>query len=524
MDPAEPSPTLTRRALLVATALAALTLALYLPTSGFDFVDYDDDLYVSAVPEIRGGLSLDGVGWALTSFQGANWFPLTRLSWMLDAELFGLDPGAFHRTNAILHALAAGLFLLALARLTGDLGKSAWVAGVFALHPLHVESVAWVASRKDVLSGVFAAASLLAYVGAARRGGFVRHALVFALLAAGLMAKPTLVVWPLVFLLLDAWPLGRLERDGRFDRKRIVAALGEKLPLLGLVALASVSTLVAQAEGETLRSLDHMPLGMRLSNAFAAIAAYGADAFWPRDLAVFYPYPGPEAPWLGAAVGAVAVATITTLSFCLWRRVPALAVGWLWALGALVPVIGIVQVGQAARADRYTYLPLLGLALAVAWGVGALARGPWRRVVAGLAVASLLALAVASRVQIATWRDSEHLFRHALRVTTHNHVAHINLGLALSKRDRLEEASSHLNAALRVAPASPYAAGLLADVRVRQGRLEEAIRLYRRALAIDPRSRRWRMGLARALTERGRPEEAVRVLREGEDQLERNAR
>jgi tetratricopeptide (TPR) repeat protein len=528
VEPAAPSPSLTGRSagrvLLAAAGLAVATLAVYAPAFGFDFVHYDDGLYVAAVPEVREGLSVEGLRWAFTSFQGANWFPLTRLSWMLDAELFGLDPGAFHRTNVLLHALAAALFVLALVRLTGELGRSAWVAAVFALHPLHVESVAWVASRKDVLSGVFAAASLLAYAAAARRGGFARHGLVFALLAAGLMAKPTLVVWPAVFLLLDAWPLRRLERDGHLDAGRIVAALREKLPLFALVVLASLLTLAAQSEGGTLRSLEHMPAGMRLANAFDAIAAYGADAFWPRGLAVFYPYPAATASRLGAAVGAASVVAVTALCFGLWRRVPALAVGWLWALGALAPVIGIVQVGQAARADRYTYLPLVGLALAVAWGVGALTRGRWRVVVAVVALGSLLALGAATRVQLATWRDSEHLFGHALRVTEGNHVAHINLGVALLERDRLDEASSHLNAALRVAPASPFAAGLLADVRVRQDRTEEAIRLYRRALAIDPDSRRWRVSLARVLAESGRPEEAVRVLQEGEGQADRSAR
>lgn len=524
MDSAQPVPNLTRRRALLAVGLAILTFALYLPASGFEFVDYDDDLLITSVPQVRDGLSPEGVRWAFTTLQAANWFPLTRLSWMLDVELFGLAPGPLHRTNALLHALAAGLLLLALIRLTGDDWKSAWVAAVFAFHPLHVESVAWVAARRDVLSGVFAAASLLAYASAARRGGVARHALVFGLVVAGLMSKATLIVWPFVFLLLDVWPLRRLHEHGKLSSARIAAVLREKLPLFALVATLAVLTVVAQARSDALRSLEHFPLWVRGTNALASLLAYSADAFWPQDLAVFYPHPGLDVSLVAAAGGVALLALGAGLAIAAWQRAPAVAIGGLWYLLALAPVIGIVQVGQAARADRYAYLPLIGLALALAWGVAALAKGRARRTVAGGGIVALIALAAVSRVQLETWRDSEQLFQHALRVTERNHVAHINLAAALSRSERFEEASAHLNAALRIAPTSSVALGLLGDVRVRQERLDEGIRLYRQALVIDPESRRWRLALTRALLFRGDSEEALRLFQAMTDQASRSER
>jgi tetratricopeptide (TPR) repeat protein len=518
VDSAGSAPNRTRRRALLALALALVTCAVYAPVTGFEWVDYDDDLLITTVPQVREGLSLESARWAFTSLQAANWFPLTRLSWMLDIELFGPDPGALHRTNLLLHALAAALLLLALASLTGDDWRSAWVAGVFALHPLHVESVAWVAARRDVLSGLFAAAALLAWAGAARRGGSARHLLVSGLLAAGLMSKSTLIVWPLLLLLLDAWPLGRLRRDGAIAWDRLPALLREKLPLFALAGAMAVLAVVAQARGEALRSLEHFPLWVRCANALASLLAYTSDAFWPSGLAVFYPHPGVEVSLAAAAGGGILLLAGAALATALWRRQPAIAIGGLWYLVALAPVIGVVQVGQAARADRYTYLPLIGLAIAVAWGLGAPARGRARTLLAAAAVAALLAFGAATRVQLGTWRDSESLFRHALRVTEDNHVAHINLAPSLLAEGRLDEASAHLLAALRLVPASPVATGLLGDVRLRQQRVGEAVRLYRQALTLDPDARRWRLALARALVVQGRVDEAERVLREAGDE------
>lgn len=503
-------PIATRRSVLLALALMAFTLVVYLPAAGLEFVLYDDDFYVTGVEPVRAGLTRDGIAWAFTSTQGANWFPLTRLSWMLDAELFGLDPRGFHATSVLLHALTTVLLFLGLSRLTAAPARSALVAAIFAAHPLHVEPVAWVASRKDVLSGLFAVLALLAHERAARRGGAGRHALVALALAAGLMAKPMLVTWPFVLLLLDAWPLRRLGRG----------ALLEKLPLFALVAAVSLVTLATQAEGGALRSVAEVRLLPRVANAFAAVADYTSDVFWPSGLAVFYPHPGASVAAGRVAVGALLVLGGSALAFWQWRRRPYLAIGWLWYLGMLVPVIGLVQVGQAARADRYLYLPLIGLGIAVIWLLADLLprRRAAQHAASALALAVLLALAVATRAQLAHWQDDESLFLHALRVTEDNQVAHINLGLAYWRAGRLDDASAHLLAGLRIVPRSSVAAGLLAGVRVDQGRAEDAIRLYRRALTLDPGSPRWRPPLAAALSSRGREQEARAVLEE-QDQL-----
>jgi tetratricopeptide (TPR) repeat protein len=481
---------------VLALLLVGLTAGLYAPVTGFEFVAYDDDLCITHVEPVRQGLSLAGLAWAFTSVRCGNWYPLTHLSWMADAALFGMNAGAFHLTNAILHLAAAIVFFFAFVRLTGAPFRSFVVAAAFAVHPLHVESVAWATSRKDVLSGLFAALALLAYAPAARSGSRRRHALVAFWLACGLLSKVTLVVWPLVLLLVDFWPLRRFDSEGRLDLSRLRPLLVEKLPLLAMGLAMCFVTVWAQNVDEAVRSLDDLPLLVRAENALASFAAYTADAFVPRNLAVFYPYPAPGSRLLAAALGAALLASGFVVAALGLRRAPFLAVGWLWYVGALVPVIGLVQVGQAARADRYTYLPIVGLALAVVWGLDASMRSPrGRRTAAIAAVLVLLGFTAMARDQLETWRNSESLFRHALRVTEKNHVAHINLGLTYAKQERFEEASQHLVAALHIAPRSPIANGVLGQVRLGQGREREAIALYQRAIELDPANERWQRGL-----------------------------
>jgi tetratricopeptide (TPR) repeat protein len=491
-----------RRPLLLALLLAAVTVAAYWPALTSGFVDYDDDIYVTERPEVRAGLTREGVAWAFTSFQGANWFPLTRLSWMLDAEFFGLDPEAFHATSLALHVANALLLFLALLRLSGDPWPSAFAAGVFALHPLHVESVAWVSTRKDVLSGTFFMLALLAHERCAqsdRRRAW--RAVLFALLALGLMAKPMLVTLPCVLLLLDYWPLGRLRR-----REELRRALVEKLPLFALAALACGVTLVAQRAGGALQALERYPLLMRIENALDAYAVYVAKAFWPRGLAVFYPHAHAGLPLWRVAIGALLLIGVSAWVLRGLRGRPYLAVGWLWFVGTLVPVSGLVQVGQAARADRYTYLPLIGLSIMVAWGARELvARRPALALgVRRAGILALAALAVTASLQVRTWRDSTSLFEHALRVTKRNHVAHINLGLVLGRTGRFEEAEKHLTTAIAIAPASPKARGIRGEVRMAQGLYSEAGSDLRAALRIEPQSARWETGLGRSLAEAGR--------------------
>jgi tetratricopeptide (TPR) repeat protein len=501
----------------IALVIAAATVAAYLPVLDNGFVNYDDDLYILNNPHVKRGLGAETVTWAFTTFRGANWFPLTWLSWAVDFALYGRDPAGFHLTSLILHVANAVLLFFAFERLTGARWRSAFVAAVFALHPLHVESVAWAAARKDVLSGLFAVLVLLAYERFARRG-WAFYPAVFGCLALGLMAKPTLVTWPFVLLLLDEWPLGRLRNPShreRWDQAQLRRAVFEKLPLFALVAAISAVAVESQSHWGTLQDFERLPASLRIGNALASYGAYVVDAFWPVDLAVFYPHPGfALETWRAiAAAGFLLAASVGVL--LVRRRHPEYAVGWFWYLGVLVPVIGLVQVGQAARADRYTYLPLIGLSVPVVWGAAAVAmRGRVARaVVATVALAAVAALGVSAHAQAQRWRDSLMLFRHALAVTENNHVAHINLGLALFGDGAFDRAARHLERALRIAPASATAAGVLGDVRRAQERPLEALKLYRRALQREPNSLRWHEGIGNALLDQGRAEEAVRSYR-----------
>jgi tetratricopeptide (TPR) repeat protein len=451
-----------RRRALVAAGLAALTLAVFWSTRQNAWLNYDDDIYITSNPSLTLGWSAEGLRWAFTTFHGANWFPLTWLSWMLDYELHGLDPSAFHTTSLLLHACSAALLFLALERMSGSLGRSAFVAAVFALHPLHVESVAWAAARKDTLSGLFFMLALLFYAPGGRADRSCgRIALVFAALAFGLLAKQTLVTLPFVLLLLDDWPLGRLRRADAPERWQPAAlrrAVLEKLPLFALVAGMSGVALIAQRSAGAVADLTQLSLPARLANAPVAYATYLGKTFWPSGLAVFYPHALQSLPGWRIAAALALLVLLTALALRAARRHPAFCVGWFWFLGTLVPMIGLVQVGSQAMADRYMYLPLIGLALAVSWGVPDLA-ARWipdaRRRRAALAVAAcacIAALGATSSHQLRHWRDSEALMRHALAVTQGNHIAHAHLGIALLERGEVAEAVAHWRDSARLAP------------------------------------------------------------------------
>jgi tetratricopeptide (TPR) repeat protein len=503
------------RRLSLALAVAGLALAAFSPVLGNGFVDYDDDLYVTRCPEVAAGLGWQGLRWAFTSFHGANWFPLTRLSWMLDAELFGLDPRAFHATSLALHAAGATVLFLALEALSGSAWPSALAAALFAVHPLQVEPVAWAAYRRDVLAGLFFALCLALHARAARGGGGMRRQPpVAAALALGLLAKPTLVTLPFVLLLLDLWPLRRLEAAERAGEAR-GRALGrlalEKLPLLALAAAASAVTLAAQRAGGALQPLAAFPLAQRAANALVAWVAYAASWAWPSGLAPFYPHPGAALPAWRALACAALLAAATALALRARRRRPWLAVGWLWYLGMLVPVIGLVQVGAQARADRYLYLPQIGLALALAFELAErAARRPWLgRAATAAALGWIAALALAASAQVRLWRDTRTLFEHALRVTGPNAIAHVNLAEDGLARGDLGWAERHARAALRIAPDEPFASAALAGIRAAQGRPAEAAALYRQALAREPARAVWHAQLASALRAAGESEAAI---------------
>jgi protein O-mannosyl-transferase len=510
------------RPLVLHLALALLTVATFLPVLGAGFVAFDDPLYVTDNPRVQAGLSGEGMAWALTAEVASNWHPLTVLSHMLDCELFGLNPKGHHLSSLLLHAVNVLLLFEVLRRTTGAVGKSALVAGLFAVHPTHVESVAWIAERKDVLSGLFFLLTLAVYVGYARRPSLGRYLLVAGALALGLAAKPMLVTLPCVLLLLDIWPLGRW-RSGDGLRAAL-KLLGEKVPLFALAAAASAVTLLFQRGAQA--EEDAASFGLRLANAFSSLVAYLGDSLLPRGLAVFYPFP-PEIPVWQAAGAALLLAVLTAgalaLGFAAWR-VPggsrdgllAVPVGWLWFLGMLVPVLGLVQVGAQARADRYLYLPSIGLFVALVWGTGRIVerrgtRGSLRLAgAAGLIL--VLACAAAARAQTAHWAETVALFRRAVAVTEGNYLAHLNLAEALRERGVREEALEHYRAAVAARPQLPVAHAALGSALRAWGRPAEALPHLERAVALAPRDPRLRLALAAALDDLGRPDAAIGQL------------
>jgi tetratricopeptide (TPR) repeat protein len=474
-----------RRA-LVAAALATAVCALYFPVVGHDFVALDDGAYVVDNPRVRAGLGVASAAWAFGTFTASNWHPLAWISHLLDVRLFGLGAGGHHLTNLLLHAANSALLLLALAALTGALWRSALVAAFFALHPLHVESVAWVAERKDVLCALFWMLTLLAYRRYAARPGPARYLAVAGATAAALLSKPMAVTLPFVLLLLDYWPLGRWRPGAARPAWSPRALLLEKLPLIALSAGAAALTLAAQRAGGAVGSSAVYPFALRAANAVLSVATYARQALWPADLAVFYPFPR---AWPGAAsLGAAAAFVLAGFAAAaLWRRSrPALSVGWLWYLGTLVPVLGLVQVGDQAHADRYTYLPLIGLFVAAAWALGDVAGASRdrRRIAAAAAGAALLALAAASALQLRTWKDSATLFARAVEADPRSHFAHTNLAAALLRQGATRQAVGHLFAAIRFDPSRPEPYLLLAGALVRdgdpkgaRGALDEGLRL-----------------------------------------------
>jgi Flp pilus assembly protein TadD len=487
-----------------ALGLAAAVFLVYGWVAGHELVAYDSRPYLTENPWVLRGLSLEGLRWAFTSAHAANWHPLTWLSLMLDVELFGLAPGLIALENVAWHAANAVLLFLALERMTGAAGRSLFVAALFALHPLHVESVAWIVERKDVLSAFFGLVSLLAWLRWTRGERRRDLALAVFLFALSLLAKPMLVTWPFVLLLLDRWPLRRSSLGAR----RLVL---EKLPFFTLAAGSAVATLLAQRAGGAVQSLANLPLASRLANAALAYAAYLAKTFWPVKLAFYYPHDAVRASGVTVGLACLGLAAATALAFRLRRAAPYLLVGWLFFLGTLVPVIGLVQVGGQAFADRYTYLPIVGVFVAVAWGARDLAdRAPaLRPVLAPLAAAVLLALGFLAWRQVGTWKDSETLARHALAVTERNHVAHDVLGIAFVDAGRLPEAEAEFREALAIAPGDVMAASNLGAALQRQGRFVEAEAALRSALALTPENALLHRRLAIVLQLQGRYAEAL---------------
>ncbi len=491
--------------------LLLATLAAYRGLGSNGFVFFDDDLFVTANPHVQKGLQGESIAWAFTTTHASNWHPLTWLSHMLDVQLFGLDPGKHHRSNLLLHALNALLLLLVLHRLTGALWRSALVAALFALHPLHVESVAWIAERKDLLSTLFWLLTLAAWLAFVRSRRAAPYLLAVLLYALGLMAKPMLVTLPFTLLLLDYWPLGRLPVPLRGQAATLRRLLLEKAPLFALSAASCVVTFHAQRAGGAVATLEHISLGDRIANAVWAYGAYLAKTLWPADLAVFYPLPPGGHPAGEVALAALLLLGLSAGALRLAGRAPYLLTGWFWTLGTLVPVIGLVQVGSQAMADRYTYVPLIGIFLAAAWALGDLVRSNrgWRLVSAISSAALLVVLAVLTHAQTEVWRDSESLFRHALAVTGPNSLAHNNLGLVLHEEGRTEEAVVHLREAIRIDPEYPDAHSNYGVALAKLGLWDPAITQYREALRLQPGALSPLVNLGQALLRMGRLSEAA---------------
>jgi tetratricopeptide (TPR) repeat protein len=503
--------------------LAAITFIVYARTLTCDFVNFDDDIYVTDNQYVKAGLTSQSVLWAFKSPHIAFWHPLTMLSHMLDCQLFGLKPAGHHLVNLLFHIANTLLLFAVLNSMTAAIWQSAFVAAAFALHPLHVESVAWISERKDVLSTLFWLLTMAAYLRYAGRSSFTWYMVTLLLFAMGLMAKPMLVTLPFVLLLLDYWPLHRLVRVTSHESR---ATILEKLPFIVLSVAFGIITVFAQQSKHILR-LD-VPLTVRLTDAVVAFLTYIEKMFWPARLAVFYPRHAGKPHLLYAALVAALLLAISIVIILLARKRKYLFVGWFWYLGTLVPVSGLIKVGSGtfAMADRYTYIPLIGLFLIIAWAIGDIA-AKWqhKKLVLGLsALAALSALSICTNIQLRHWRNSIALFEHALNVTTANSTAHYNLACALGSQGRFDEAISHYRQSLLIKPDDAGAHYSLGFALQSKGSLDEAITHYRRALQLDPEYANAHYSLGSALQLQGKLDEAVthyrRALRLKPDDLD----
>ena len=514
---------------LIIVALVIATLAVYGQVIGHQFINLDDANYITENPMVNRGLTLAGVMQALTSFYAANWHPLTWISHMIDCQLFGLNAGGHLLVNALLHCANTASVFWFLRRATdgpgspqdesvspgrpdrtGSIWPSAIVAALFALHPLHVESVAWAAERKDTLATFFGLLSLITYVRYVESPSWKRYALVAVTLALGLMAKPMLVTWPFVMLLLDYWPLRR------FQKPEITRLIVEKIPLFVIVALSALITFLAQSHYHAVITVTAAPVWLRLTNVLLAYAKYVWRTFWPHDLALYYPYPNVFNVW-HLINAAVVLFAITLFCFSQRKRRPYLIVGWLWFVGTLVPVIGIVQVGEQAMADRYHYIPSIGLFIAIVFGLADLAAG-WpllSKAAPALTGAVLLVLSVLTFRQVQLWHDTFTLFEHTLRIAPDRNVPiEYNLGLAFADIGQDDKAVTHLEKALEFDPNFGLALFTMLEIRRRQGRIAEAIDFGRHAVRALPTLAKAHAELGLAYAAQKKSDDAVRELRE----------
>ncbi len=476
--------TVPKRQILVISALLILAvLAVFWQAREFGFVQLDDNTYVTQNPHLRSGLTAEGIRWAFGTTSCEFWHPLTWLSFLLDFELFGLHPGGYHLTNVVWHLLATLLLFALFCRMTGCLWRSAFVAAFFALHPLHVESVAWVSERKDVLSAFFWMLTLYLYVYYTEKPALKRYLPVVFSFVCGLMSKPMVVTLPLVMILLDVWPLKRLN----FDREGLLQQLKEKLPLLTLSAVFTAVTIYAQYRpaGRDLQ----FPLASRAANAFVSLVTYLQKTLWPTHLAAFYPFPD-HIPALKAVAAVALILLITASAAAAAKRLPFLFVGWFWFLICISPVAGVVPIGDFAMADRFHYLPSIGLSVILAWGLPAIIKNDTlaKKFLLAAAGLFLLAMGIVSYQQTTVWKNSLALAEHTLNATRNNFMAHNGLGVALMREGKIQEAVAHFNQAIALAPHKSHLYSNRGIAHHQLGNHQSALEDFNRAISIDPRN------------------------------------
>jgi protein O-mannosyl-transferase len=483
----------TYHGIVVILLLAAVVLALYWPVTGYDFIALDDNLYLFENPDIQKGLSRQGISWALTTLYTTNWHPLTWLSLMADYELYGFSAAGYHFTSILLHLLNVLLLFLVLRRMTGETGKSLTVTALFAVHPLNIESVAWIAERKNLLSTLFWILTLFAYIRYAERPGWQRYLQALFLFALGLMAKPMLVTMPFILFLLDYWPLRRFSPVNRGDEEEpsshpvgnwsiLRPLLKEKIPFFLLSICSVLITVYAAKIGGMVESIADFPLSGRIVNALVVYETYLEKMIWPVDLAIFYPYPKGRPVW--QFVMALLFLTVLT-AFALFkgRKHPYLVTGWFWYLITLLPVIGIIQVGFQSMANRYVYVPLIGIFVLMAWGIPEFLKTQRnRRVLPIAAVVLILIFSFSTWAQLPHWRNSEAAFQHAVNVTEDNFIAQCGIGEIWQRRGVFEIARLHYQEALRIKPGYAQVYNNLAVILMQEGKIQEAEAGFREAL------------------------------------------
>jgi Flp pilus assembly protein TadD len=512
-------------ALLIGLFLILATLAAFWQVRNHEFINLDDNMYVTDNRHVQSGLTLEGLTWAFTTIHAGHWHPLTWLSHMLACQVYGLNPGGHHLTNLFFHIASTLLLFLVLRRMTGALWKSGFVAALFALHPLRVESVAWVAERKDVLSALFWMLTMWAYIRYVERPKLRRYLLALLFFALGLMSKPTVVTLPFVLLLLDYWPLNRFQfpplstnpkspdpkPKNTSDRiSTVLRLVWEKAPFFILSAASSILTAFAAQKAGAVISLKYSPFGSRIANALVSYATYIAKMIWPNHLAVFYPYPATFPLWkVAGAVFLLSLVTFMVIRAA--RKYPYLAVAWLWYVGTLVPMIGLVQAGMQAMADRFTYVPLIGLFIMIAWSLTDILAGwRWRRLVLSISAGILLSiLMVVTRVQVQRWQNNVTLFEHSLEVTTSNYLIHTNLGITLAHQGKYQEAMIHTTEAVRIKPDFEIPHYNLGVILAKQGKVEQAVIQFSEALRIKPEYSDAHSSLGLALAGQGMIQEAI---------------